>query len=473
MLAANAKPHCYLVINPRKLKALGRSLGAFDVFVFMMQSSCNLKKDCERIFSAVKFFSVSDHHEFINISNCIEFIREFDQKITYMREKGLKNLVILAGSGPQEMKYTMFLLGAYMIVKQRLSAKVIAEFFSCIDEKEYNKPEMSNWDEESSLQDWWSGLAKAKKLGWIRQPSFQTPFRWGLIDKDAYLHYDDPLNADLHEIIPGKLLVFRGPRDLGGARFQDRRDERGRFAGRDFSPDYYADLLLQLGVSAVVRVGGARYDRAAFVRRGLTHHDLDFAGAAAPPPSAAAAFLRIVDAAPGAVAVHGRSGGLGRPGALAALCLMRSHGFAAREAAAWARLMRPGAVAADQLRFLERVEDCVHCATKSRKSPGSPIAGADSPLPRRRAPRPASAETLLPPRTAEAAGVGAKEAAASPAAAVPPPAAPAVFRVAGAAAENSSPDGSGRAPAVLVLAGPSRQRPPQALVAGSVSGEGP
>jgi hypothetical protein len=63
-----------------------------------------------------------------------------------------------------------------------------------------------------------------------------------------------------------------------------------------------------------------------------------------PPPAAAACFFRLADAAAaagGAVAVQSGGAGRGPTGTLAALYLMRTYGFGAREAIAWVRIMRP------------------------------------------------------------------------------------------------------------------------------------
>ena len=106
-----------------------------------------------------------------------------------------------------------------------------------------------------------------------------------------------------------------------------------------------------MGVTDVVRLCAPRYPAAAFTSRGLRHHDLPFDDCACPPDAVATAFIRIMDTAAGAIAVH-CDAGLGRTGTLIALWLMRSGGFTAREAMGWLRIMRPGSVIGEQQHYL-------------------------------------------------------------------------------------------------------------------------
>ena len=55
-------------------------------------------------------------------------------------------------------------------------------------------------------------------------------------DPAEYAHLDSPLNADMHEVVPGRIFAMRGPLDLPrGALWRDARDERGGFGHRDFT----------------------------------------------------------------------------------------------------------------------------------------------------------------------------------------------------------------------------------------------
>jgi protein-tyrosine phosphatase len=111
-----------------------------------------------------------------------------------------------------------------------------------------------------------------------------------------------------------------------------------------------------LRVDTVERLNERRYDASVFEAHGIRHADLPFDDCAPPSAVVVATFLHAADAAAargGLVAVHCHAG-LGRTGTLIALrlCLMRNHGFTAREAMGWLRIMRPGSVIGEQQRFL-------------------------------------------------------------------------------------------------------------------------
>ena len=91
----------------------------------------------------------------------------------------------------------------------------------------------------------------------------------------------------------------------------------------------------------MLRCSAPAYDRKGFEAAGIAVVDLCCEDGAAPPIDVVSKFLAVVERLPGAVAVHCGSG-RGRSGTLVGLYLMKHHGFSAREAMGWLRIVRPG-----------------------------------------------------------------------------------------------------------------------------------
>jgi protein-tyrosine phosphatase len=173
-------------------------------------------------------------------------------------------------------------------------------------------------------------------------------------DVDEYMHYDDPLNADLHVIVPGKLIAMKGPVDLPDGQLW-RDTPRG---SRDFSPEHCAQLLRDFDVSVVVRLNEPHYATGALRDAGIAVADIPLADCRSPPNDAVAKFLLLAETAPGALAVHCKAG-LGRTGTLLGLHLIKSFGLTARQAIAWLRMVRPGSVIGEQQHYLCAVEPAI------------------------------------------------------------------------------------------------------------------
>ena len=243
-------------------------------------------------------------------------------------------------------------MGSFMILKMSKNVDEVMEVFAWASEdmvESFRDVTSGPSTFDLTLEDCWRALDYGKCLGWIACPT-DDPAMWGRIDMEYYKHYDNPLDADLHFVVPDKLVAFRGPRDLDGRQYLDTKNRT-----RVFAPSHFVEIFEELGVTDVVRLNEPLYKPDTFESAGISVHELEFEDCTCPTDDIVWRFMCIVDGAKGAIAVHCRAG-LGRTGTLIALYMMRVHGFSAREAMGWLRIMRPGSVIGEQQQYLCHME---------------------------------------------------------------------------------------------------------------------
>lgn len=175
------------------------------------------------------------------------------------------------------------------------------------------------------------GLEKAVKLNW---------FSMSLFDLEFYEAHDKVETGDMTWIIPEKLLAFSCP---------SIKEEINGWG--NYTPEKYAQLFKQIGISAVIRLNHPTYEPIRFTGSGLRHYELYFHDGSCPSSEIVERFIRVVDMENGAVAVHCKAG-LGRTGTLIGTYAIRKFQFPAADFIAWCRIARPGSILGPQQQFL-------------------------------------------------------------------------------------------------------------------------
>ena len=71
-----------------------------------------------------------------------------------------------------------------------------------------------------------------------------------------------------------------------------------------FSPAFYVDTFLEMGVTAVVWLNKDNYYARIFDERGIAHFNLEFEDCTVPPEDIVTVFFRIVESTVGMVVIH-------------------------------------------------------------------------------------------------------------------------------------------------------------------------
>jgi hypothetical protein len=228
---AKSKPIFHLVFGPSTCsRAAHFSQGSLppNTHIFLAYDSALPSENEFHMFWPEKFLMHATFCEGfgpLDILSITKFVRELDAVIFRKEVDDSRKIVCCAGPNRRSITNTVFLIGAYLIMKLGLKSSHTSYCFRGIDPSAFlpfrNYNCHSSTDFDLSITDCWQALERAKGCGWISLPHHTEPYRWGLIDIDAYAYYNDPVNADLHAIIPGRLIALRAPKDLGGRSYVD------------------------------------------------------------------------------------------------------------------------------------------------------------------------------------------------------------------------------------------------------------
>jgi len=280
----------------------------------------------------------------VNIGTLVQFCEYVRDKEADPRLQN-RHLVYYCTNDYESVSNTAFLLSAYLMLEHGMTPeKAVAPFrtIAGIPIVPFRDPTFVESSFPLTVLDCLRGLNKAVECEWFDLNEF---------DLEQYEDLDHPENGDMHQICP-KFVAFRGP---------EQRSQRDPETGAA-SPELVIEMFKKLRVSKVIRLNESdAYDRKVFVNAGMQHLDLYFEDCTTPTDELVVRFLEEVKA-PGVVAVHCLAG-LGRTGTMIGLWLMSKHGFTAREAIAWMRIVRPGCVIGPQQHYLEWMEKRLRAGT--------------------------------------------------------------------------------------------------------------
>ena len=266
-------------------------------------------------------------------------------------EHGRTKIIFCTSTEPTDITNAIALLGAFLCLRMGYTVAQALRPFLDLHHSLIIPFRDATWGESTfdlHVGDCLAGLHRAVSAGIFKQIEFSV---------EDYFFYSDRLRGDMHEVLPGKFIAFRGPmRDHGREDNFERVTEHGVST---LSASDYLDAFKDKNVSTIICLDAIQYSADVFKRAGFTHFDLPFEDCEVPSDSIVDKFLRIAEEARGVVAVH-CSSGRGRTGTLIALYLMKHHGFTAREAMGWLRICRPGSVIGPQQHYLEQQQKYMH-----------------------------------------------------------------------------------------------------------------
>ena len=185
-------------------KSLLRAVIDERVYIAQHISPTNAKNF--RCFSTVGLFeyhALCDDFGPMNMSCVVRIVALLDEEIASFPTS---KIAYCAEHGRRALANSVFLLGSYLIIKRGNSAEEVSREFAWVDltwAEPFRDATFTEPDFDLTLDDCWRAIERGRALGWVRLPVPSAPGFWGMMDVDEYEHYDDPLNGDLHIVVPG------------------------------------------------------------------------------------------------------------------------------------------------------------------------------------------------------------------------------------------------------------------------------
>ena len=251
-------------------------------------------------------------------------------------------------SEPAKLMLARFLMASYLVLAE--SETVLGAFqrvrdFDPLAEEGRVDPYLHNpsSDELQSALDGLEALSHANRLGLIARLEER---------RDELEHYTNPLEGGCHWVVPEGLMILSSPTSIPNSLPYIDVGEK-----RYFASDFYVEPFKEMHVSTVVSLSDPHttgYTSDAFEAANIRCASLEFEEGCVAEPQLAREFVRIMDTAQGAVALHCRTGSV-QSAFFAALYIMGKYRFSAGAAVAWVRLARPGCLTAMHESFLRSV----------------------------------------------------------------------------------------------------------------------
>jgi hypothetical protein len=195
--------------------------------------------------SKFKYFSVQgvlSYHPFyddfgpMSLSNITSFCSLVDM---HLNQNPKKLVALQSLPDRRSLSNSVFLMGCYMIMKLGMRPEEVESRFGSLQDclASFRDVSVGKQNFDLFVKDCWEGLWKAKTLSWVDVQN-------EALDPDEHIQLGGSLNGGLHEIVPGKFIAMRGPKDIPSAKsWRDVHDASGRFLLREFSPSFYLDIF--------------------------------------------------------------------------------------------------------------------------------------------------------------------------------------------------------------------------------------